>query len=86
MQEAKDKIQEIEHPTWYILDRNGNSGYNGFIQDTKSVDNIAKIFPIVFFVIATLISLTSMTRMVEEQRTQIGTLKALRIQKNANCK
>ncbi len=86
LQEAKDKIQEIEHPTWYILDRNGNSGYNGFIQDTKSVDNIAKIFPIVFFVIATLISLTSMTRMVEEQRTQIGTLKALRIQKNANCK
>ena len=47
------------------------------IQDTQSVANIGKVFPIVFFVIATLISLTSMTRMVEEQRTQIGTLKAL---------
>ena len=79
LQEAREKIEDIEHPTWYILDRNGNSGYNSFIQDTKSVDNIAKIFPIVFFIIATLISLTSMTRMVEEQRVQIGTLKALRL-------
>ena len=75
--DARTKIQDIEHPTWYILDRNGNSGYSSFIQDTKSVENIAKVFPIVFFIIATLISLTSMTRMIDEQRTQIGTLKAL---------
>ena len=68
---------EIEHPTWYILDRNSNTGYNGFMQDTKSIENLGKVFPIVFFVIATLISLTSMTRMVEEQRVQIGTMKAL---------
>lgn len=75
--DAKDKISQIEHPKWYILDRYANSGYNSFIQDTKSIENIGKVFPIVFFVVATLISLTSMTRMVEEQRTQIGTLKAL---------
>lgn len=75
--DAEEKIKQIEHPTWYILDRNSNTGYNGFIQDTKSVENLGKVFPIVFFVIATLISLTSMTRMVEEQRVQIGTLKAL---------
>ena len=75
--DAEEKIKEIEHPTWYILDRNSNTGYNGFMQDTKSIENLGKVFPIVFFVIATLISLTSMTRMVEEQRVQIGTMKAL---------
>lgn len=67
----------IKNPTWYILDRNSNAGYVSFIQDTKSIANIGKVFPIVFFVVAALISLTSMTRMVEEQRMQIGTLKAL---------
>ncbi len=75
--EAKEKILEIEKPTWYILDRNANAGYVSFIQDTKAIENIAKVFPVVFFLVAALISLTSMTRMVEEQRTQIGTLKAL---------
>ena len=75
--DARAKISEIEKPTWYILDRTMNSGYSSFIQDTESVENIGKVFPVVFFIVATLISLTSMTRMVEEQRTQIGTLKAL---------
>lgn len=75
--EARQEISQIEHPKWYILDRYGNAGYTSFIQDTESVANIGKVFPVVFFVVATLISLTSMTRMVEEQRTQIGTLKAL---------
>ena len=77
LQEAKDKVNDIENPKWYILDRNSNEGYVGFIQATKSIANISKVFPIVFFAVAALISLTSMTRMVEEQRTQIGTLKAL---------
>ena len=75
--DAKEKVNEIENPKWYILDRNSNTGYVGLIQATKSIENISKVFPIVFFAIAALISLTSMTRMVEEQRTQIGTLKAL---------
>ena len=75
--DARDKISQIENAEWYILDRNTNQGYTSFIQDTKSVESIGVVFPIVFFVIATLISLTSMTRMVEEERTQIGTLKAL---------
>lgn len=77
LSDAKEKILEIERPTWYILDRNSNAGYVSFIQDTKAIENIAKVFPVVFFLVAILISLTSMTRMVEEQRTQIGTLKAL---------
>lgn len=73
----KQNILNIEKPTWYILDRNSNAGYVSFIQDTQSIENIGKVFPIVFFIVATLISLTSMTRMVEEQRMQLGTLKAL---------
>lgn len=75
--DAKEEIADIENPTWYVLDRYSNTGYNSFIQDTGSIENIARVFPIVFFMVALLISLTSMTRMVEEQRTQIGTLKAL---------
>ena len=75
--DARDEIAKIEKPQWYVLDREQNSGYVSFIQDTESVENIGKVFPIVFFLVAVLISLTSMTRMVEEERTQIGTLKAL---------
>ena len=70
-------LNGIETAKWYILDRNSNEGYVGFIQSTKSIAKISQVFPIVFFAVAALISLTSMTRMVEEQRTQIGTLKAL---------
>ena len=75
--DSREKIANIENSTWYVLDRYSNTGYNSFIQDTESIENISKVFPIVFFMVALLISLTSMTRMVEEQRTQIGTLKAL---------
>ena len=75
--DAKEEISQIENATWYILDRNSNVGYVSLVQDTESIANLGAVFPIVFFVIATLISLTSMTRMVEEQRVQIGTLKAL---------
>ena len=77
LNDARAKIAEIENPKWYVLDRNGNVGYSSFIQDTDSIANIGKVFPVIFFIVAALISLTSMTRMVEEQRTQIGTLKAL---------
>ena len=77
LEEARIELEEIEKPDWYILDRNANVGYVSYLQETDRIANIAKVFPIVFFVVAALISLTSMTRMVEEQRVQIGTLKAL---------
>lgn len=77
LDDAKQDISKIEMPKWYVLDRKSNNGYNSFTQDTKSIENIGKVFPIIFFIVATLISLTSMTRMVEEHRVQIGTLKAL---------
>ena len=75
--DAKKELEKIEKPTWYVLDRTANTGYSSYEQDTERISNIGKVFPIVFFIVATLISLTSMTRMVEEQRVQIGTLKAL---------
>ena len=84
--DAKQKISDIENPKWYVLDRYGNAGYNGFIQDTQSISNIGKAFPVVFFVVAALISLTSMTRMVEEQRTRNRNIKSIRIQQIANSK
>ncbi len=75
--DAREEVSKIENPEWYILDRNQNSGYSSFIQDADSIANLSMVFPIVFFAIATLVSLTSMTRMVEEERQEIGTLKAL---------
>ena len=77
LNDAKTQIAKIEKPTWYILDRNSNYGYAEYIQDTDRIGNLAKVFPIVFFLVAALISLTSMSRMIEEQRVQIVTLKAL---------
>ena len=74
---ARADINKIEKPTWYILDRDSNYGYAEYIQDTDRIGKLAKVFPIVFFLVAALISLTSMSRMIEEQRVQIGTLKAL---------
>lgn len=77
LEEAKLKLKDIKKPEWYILDRNQNIGYASYMQDTDRVANIATVFPVVFFIVAALISLTSMSRMVEEERVQIGTLKAL---------
>lgn len=74
---AKTQISKVEKPTWYVLDRNSNYGYAEYMQDTDRIANLAKVFPVVFFLVAALISLTSMSRMIEEQRVQIGTLKAL---------
>lgn len=73
---VKEKIEKV-NSSWYLFDINDNTGFTSYKDDTYRVENIAKIFPIIFFVVAVLISLTSMTRMVEEQRSEIGTLKAL---------
>lgn len=75
--DAQKEIDKIEVAKWYVLDRNDNTGYNNVTQAVTSIVNLSKIFPILFYIIAILISLTSMTRMVEEERIEIGTLKAL---------
>lgn len=75
--ELEDSIQTIEDSEWYILDITSNIGVYQYEQDTLRLSNIAEIFPLVFFVVAILVCLTTMTRMIEEQRSQIGTLKSL---------
>ena len=74
---AKEEIDDIKAPDTYLLDRMTNVGYACFESDSAIVDGIAKVFPIFFFLVAALVCMTTMTRMVDEQRTQIGVLKAL---------
>lgn len=71
------EIDKLEKPKWYILDRESNVGFYQFNQDVDRIKNLGQVFPLVFFVVAVLICLTSMTRMVEEERSQLGTLKSL---------
>lgn len=75
--EAKKELKKIKTPTWYVHDRTNHQAYLDYVDDTKSVNNLSKIFPIVFFSVAILVSLISMNRMVEEDRIEIGTLKSL---------
>lgn len=75
--DAENDIKKIEQPKWYILDRHSNLTYESFASNAQKIEAIAKVFPIIFFLVAALVALTTMTRMVEEERTQIGTLKAL---------
>ncbi len=67
----------FEYPTWYILTRSDNQAYSMFIDATESLKQIGSVFPLIFFIVAILISLISMSRMVEEERGEIGTLKGL---------
>jgi putative ABC transport system permease protein len=77
IQENKDKLKDIKKPEWYVLGRSANVGYETYRQDSDRIDNIGKAFPLIFFLVASLVSLTTMTRMVQEKRTEIGTFKAL---------
>ena len=76
IQKEQDKLNELE-AEYYFFDRNDNIGYSGLRDSINSLDSIASVFPVFFFLIAVLICLTTMTRMVEENRGEIGTLKAL---------
>lgn len=75
--EAEADIADIKDPKWYVYDRSTLVEYSGFGENAERLGAIGKVFPVLFFLVAALISLTSMTRMVEEQRTSIGTMKAL---------
>ncbi|NCB63351.1 MAG: FtsX-like permease family protein [Clostridia bacterium] len=77
LNDARRKINDIEHCKWYVLGRNTNVGYVSFQQDAQRMGNLASVFPLIFFLVAALVCLTTMTRMVEEHRVQIGGLKAL---------
>ncbi|MCI9308707.1 MAG: FtsX-like permease family protein [Oscillospiraceae bacterium] len=77
LDDAQDELDDVEECEWYVLGRFTNAGIVGYSQDSGRVSNLANVFPVIFFLVAALACLTTMTRMVEEQRTQIGALKAL---------
>lgn len=75
--DARKELDDVENPKTYVLGRDTNIGYVCFDNDTSIVDSIARVFPVFFFLVAALVCMTTMTRMIDEQRTQIGVLKAL---------
>ena len=75
--DAQQKLDELKTPEVYILGRDTNVGYASFDNDSNIVNQVAAVFPIFFFAVAALVCMTTMTRMVEDERTQIGVLKAL---------
>ena len=77
LNDAKADVKKIEKGKWYVQDRLDNTGYNNIFDAIKTMSNISKMFPVIFYLVAVLISLTSMTRMIEEERVEIGTLKAM---------
>lgn len=74
---GEDTLKELEEPQWHVLDLSQNQGFESYRQDTERIANIGLVFPIIFFLVAALVSLTTMTRMVDDDRVQIGTRKAL---------
>lgn len=83
IRDAEDEISKIDNAKWYIRDRDDLNDYTGYGENADRMRAIGQVFPVLFFLVAALISLTTMTRMVEEQRIQIGTLKALGYSKRA---
>lgn len=77
MADAKQEIAEAGEAKWYIFNRDDNPGYSEYASNAERIDKIAMIFPVFFLLVAALVCLTTMSRMVEENRTHIGTLKAL---------
>ena len=77
IQDAEQKLEEIEKPELFVQTREDNLGFSSFESNADIVDGIAKVFPVFFFLIAALVCSTTMSRMIEEERTQIGTLRAL---------
>lgn len=75
--DAQQQIDDIEDASWLVMDREKNYGVASFEADANRVDSIASVFPFIFFLVAALVALTTMTRMVEEERILIGTYKAL---------
>ncbi|MBW4828253.1 MAG: FtsX-like permease family protein [Clostridiaceae bacterium] len=75
--EGEEELKNIKDPAWYVINRNQTLEFIDYGMAADRIDAIAQVFPVFFFLIAALVSLTTMTRMVDEQRTYIGTLKAL---------
>ncbi len=83
LSDARKELEDLEQPQWMVTDRKDLPEYTDYGDNAERLKNIGQVFPVIFFLVAALISLTTMTRMVEEQRTQIGTMKALGYKKTA---
>ncbi len=83
LDKAKEQIDAISDPQWYVLDRESQYSYMDYGSVADRMEGIAKVFPVFFFLVAALVCLTTMTRMVDEQRGNIGTMKALGYGKGA---
>lgn len=81
--DAKEQLNDLEVPEWFVLDRQYIETYVEYGQNSDRIGAIGEVFPAIFFLVAALVALTTMTRMVEEERTQIGTLKALGYRKSS---
>ena len=77
LKEGEETLASLRRPTWYVSGRDGLADHASLGENAQRMKRIGDVFPVLFFLVAALISLTTMTRMVEEQRIQIGTLKAL---------
>lgn len=77
LDKARGQLEKLENPEWYIFVRTDNPGFQSLIDDTTRIDAVATVFPLFFLMVAALVCLTTLTRQVEEKRTEIGTLKAL---------
>lgn len=77
LEDAQADLDAIEMPSWYVWDRDNNVSYNSFAGNVTKVEALAGVFPLFFFLVAALVVSTTMTRMIEEERLQIGTMKAL---------
>lgn len=75
--DAKKEVENLKKPEWYVFSRTDNPGYTEYGENSERINNISKVFPVFFILVAVLVCLTTMSRMIEEQRVQIGTLKAL---------
>ena len=74
--DGEQKLKDLEYPDCYVLNRRTNLGYVCFESDSEIVNGVSRVFPLFFFLVAALVCITTMTRMVDEQRTQLGVLKA----------
>ncbi|MBO4326524.1 MAG: ABC transporter permease [Clostridia bacterium] len=77
LEDSVKQLEELAEPEWYVYTRYDNGGYEEFGQNAERIGNIAKVFPAFFIIVAALVSITGMSRLVSEERTQIGTMKAL---------
>jgi len=75
--DAKEEAENLDKPKWFIFSRTDNPGYSEYGENSERINNISSVFPVFFIIVAILVCLTTMSRMIEEQRVQIGTLKAL---------